>query len=243
MKTKVHRMGGPVNRESVVQQVINKITDSIMTGELKPGDKLPTELELIETFGVSRNSLRSALQTLRAYGVIEVRRPEGTFVCDGVSPQVLNPMLYSILLRKSEAAKDVVELRQVIDFGVSKFIVQQGLNSEDQEKLEKKYYELVEAIMTEKYDINQIACLDMEFHSLMAQATNNSMLVMLNEFLLNITSESRYRTIKKIYSENDREYLVKAHRVHLDALEQKEGSNLDDALNFSYYYWKNSYDL
>lgn len=242
MKTK-GRLGGPVNRESVVQQVINKITDSIMTGELKPGDKLPTELELIDTFGVSRNSLRSALQTLRSYGVIEVKRPEGTFVCDGISPQALNPMLYSILLRKDAAAKDVVDLRQVIDFGLSKYLVQHGISADDEEQLENGYRELVAAIMEKNYDINDITNKDMEFHSLMAKATHNSMIVMLNEFLLNITYESRYRTVKKIYAADDREYLVKAHRMHLDAVEKKEGSNLDEALDFGYYYWKDSYNL
>ena len=65
---------------------------------------------------------------------------------------------------------------------------------------------------------------------------------MLNDFLLNLTSESRYRTIKKIFEENDREYLEKTHRMHLDALEKKPGSNIEEALEFSHYYWKNSYN-
>ena len=59
----------PVGGESVVQQVINKITDAIVSGELRPGDRLPPELELIEDMHVSRNTLRAAIQTLRAYGV------------------------------------------------------------------------------------------------------------------------------------------------------------------------------
>ncbi len=236
-------MGGPVKKESVVQQVINKITDAIMVGDLKPGEQLPTEMELIEMFDVSRNSLRSALQTLRAYGVIEVRRPEGTFVCDQFNPQMLNPMLYSILLQNEGATKDVVALRQVIDFGVSQLIVHNGLSDDDMEKLEQKYDGLVEAIMEENYDCQKVVDKDMELHSQMAEATHNSMIAMLNEFLLNLTSESRLRTVQRIYRENDREYLVKAHRKHLDALERKPGSNLEDALEFSYYYWKSSFEM
>ena len=121
----------PVGGESVVQQVINKITDSIISGELKPGDRLPPELELIEAMQVSRNTLRSAVQTLRAYGVLEVRRPEGTFVCESANPQILNPMLYSILLHEQESFQDVVGLRQMIDMGVSKLVLQQGLTEEE----------------------------------------------------------------------------------------------------------------
>ena len=66
----------PIKNESLVQRIINKITDSIIAGELKPGDKLPTEMELIAAFQVSRNTVREAIRTLIAYGVVEIRRPE-----------------------------------------------------------------------------------------------------------------------------------------------------------------------
>ena len=77
----------PVSNESVVQQVINKITDAIMAGEFKPGDKLPTEMEMISLFKVSRNSCvrryrpcaltawsRCAARRAPLYAVISPRR-------------------------------------------------------------------------------------------------------------------------------------------------------------------------
>lgn len=230
----------PVNNESVVQQVINKITDAIISGELNPGDKLPPELELVETLRVSRNSLRSAIQTLRAYGVLEVRRPEGTFVCSNISPQMLNPMLYSIILHERDAYKDLTGLRQIIDTGISKLIIKNGLSDEEIKILEERYDGLVALLMAEDYDIQAITDADLYFHEAVAEATHNSLAVMLNDFLLNITSESRYRTIKTVFEANDREYLMKAHRMHLDALEKKPGVDIEEALEFSYFYWKNS---
>lgn len=232
----------PVSNESVVQQVINKITDAILAGELKPGDRLPPELELISAFHVSRNSLRSAIQTLRAYGVLEVRRPEGTFVCSNFSPQMLNPMLYSIILHERDSYKDLTGLRQIIDMGISKLVINRGLSREETEALERQYDKFIGLLMAEDYDIQAIAEADMGLHELIAKATHNSLAVMLNDFLLNLTSESRYRTIKKIFEENDREYLEKTHRMHLDALEKKPDSNIEEALEFSHYYWKNSYN-
>ena len=232
----------PVSNESVVQQVINKITDAILAGELKPGDRLPPELELISAFHVSRNSLRSAIQTLRAYGVLEVRRPEGTFVCSNFSPQMLNPMLYSIILHERDSYKDLTGLRQIIDMGISKLVINRGLSREETEALERQYDKFIGLLMAEDYDSQAIAEADMGLHELIAKATHNSLAVMLNDFLLNLTSESRYRTIKKIFEENDREYLEKTHRMHLDALEKKPGSNIEEALEFSHYYWKNSYN-
>lgn len=229
-----------INNESVVQQVINRITDAIIAGRLKPGDQLPTEMELVSTFGVSRNSLRSAIQTLRAYGVLEVRRPEGTFVRSGPSPELINPMIYNILLQKENSYQDIVALRELVDTGVSKIIVDRGLNEEDEEKLELLYENLVTELRRERYDLKRVADADKAFHVGMAECTYNSMVIMLNTFLLNITEESRFRTIRKVFEAEDREYLVKTHRDHLDALERKEGSDLEEAIKFSYYYWKDT---
>ncbi len=72
-----------LNSESVVQQVINCLTDAIIHKELRPGDKIPTEMELAQTLGVGRNSIREAIKILVYLGVLEIRRAEGTFVCEG----------------------------------------------------------------------------------------------------------------------------------------------------------------
>lgn len=229
-----------INNESVVQQVINRITDAIISGALKPGDQLPPEMELISTFGVSRNSLRSAIQTLRAYGVLEVRRPEGTFVRKDASPEMLNPMLYSLILHKSDSYKDITGLREIIDLGISKLILENGLTEEEISDLERVYDNLVRELRKEKYDLDRIADADKAFHEHVAVTSHNSMAVMLNEFLLNITSESRYRTIQKVFEADDREYLVKTHRIYLDALEGKPGMDVEEALKYSYYYWKDA---
>lgn len=229
-----------INNESVVQQVINRITDAIISGALKPGDQLPPEMELISTFGVSRNSLRSAIQTLRAYGVLEVRRPEGTFVRRGASPELLNPMLYSLILHKDDSYKDITGLREMIDFGISRLVIENGLTAEETETLESVYDELVYELRKEQYDLKKIADTDKKFHQCVAKASHNSMAEMLSEFLLNITAESRARTIRNVFDANDREYLVKTHRLHLDALEGKPGLSLDEVLEFSYYYWKDA---
>lgn len=241
MTEEKNKILGPINSESIVQQVINKITEAIISGELKPGDRLPPEMELTETLRVSRNSLRAAMQALRTIGVLEVRRPEGTFVCNGFRTEMLNPMLYNIILFKDETHQDLLGLRQIIDIGISKLVISQGLTQEEENMLEASYQKLVDEIQKEDYDIESITVADLNFHKSIAEATHNSLAVMINEFLLNITQEGRYRTVKTIFDCNDREYLVKNHRMHLDALERKPGSDIDKALEFSYIYWKDIY--
>ncbi|MBO5543501.1 MAG: FadR family transcriptional regulator [Oscillospiraceae bacterium] len=232
-----------IGGESVVQQVMNKITDAIASGDLKPGDRLPPELELISAMHVSRNTLRAAIQTLRAYGVLEVRRPEGTFVCESFTPQLLNPMIYRIILASQESDQELIGLRKIMDMGISKLVIQQGLSEQRTAELEALYEDLKKKLQAEKPDIEAISEADLRFHDGVAKATHNNLAVTFNDLLLNLTSESRSRTIRRIFANNDAEYLVRVHRMHLDALEQKPGSDIDQALDYSYLYWKDSFDL
>ena len=231
-----------VGGESVVQQVINRISDAIISGELKPGDRLPPELELIEAMHVSRNTLRAAVQTLRAYGVLEVRRPEGTFVCDSFSPQMINPMIYRVILARQDY-QELIGLRKILDMGISKLIIQEGLSEERTAKLEALYEDLVHELRAKEPNLETIAEADLRFHDGIARATHNELAVTLNDLLHNLTTESRLRSIRRIFANNDSEYLVRVHRMHLDALEKKPGSDIDEALDYSYLYWKESFDL
>ena len=222
-----------IGGESVVQQVINKITDAIVSGELKPGDRLPPELELIEAMHVSRNTLRAAVQTLRAYGVLEVRRPEGTFVCDSFSPQMINPMIYRVILARQDY-QELIGLRKILDM---------GLSEERTAKLEALYEDLVRELRAKEPNLETIAEADLRFHDGVARATHNELAVTLNDVLQDLTTESRLRSIRRIFDNNDSEYLVRVHRMHLDALERKPGSDIEEALDYSYLYWKESFDL
>ena len=70
----------PVKKVLVTQSVTQQLIDLIMNGSIAPGEKLPTEKQLMEVFNVGRSSLREAIRALVALELIEVRVPEGTFV-------------------------------------------------------------------------------------------------------------------------------------------------------------------
>ena len=71
-----------LQNKSVVENIIDKIISAIIAGELAPGDQLPTEIELCRDLGVGRNSVREAIKKLEAYGVVYIKRAEGTFVSE-----------------------------------------------------------------------------------------------------------------------------------------------------------------
>ncbi len=89
-----------LQNKSVVENIIDKIISAIIAGELAPGDQLPTEIELCRDLGVGRNSVREAIKKLEAYGVVYIKRAEGTFVSETYSQKMLDPMLYGRILRR-----------------------------------------------------------------------------------------------------------------------------------------------
>ena len=69
-----------IKRKPISAEILHMITDNILAGNLKPGDKLPTEFELAESLGVGRNSVREAIKMLHSLGVVEVKMGAGTFI-------------------------------------------------------------------------------------------------------------------------------------------------------------------
>ena len=74
--------------------------------------------------GVGRNSIREAIKILVYLGVLEIRRAEGTFVCEGFSESMIDPMIYGIILDKEDSYENLMELRELIEVGVMQLAMQ-----------------------------------------------------------------------------------------------------------------------
>ncbi|MGK2867361.1 MAG: FadR/GntR family transcriptional regulator, partial [Mycobacterium sp.] len=72
----------PVNRRSVPEDVFEQIVAEVLSGEMKPGDSLPSERRLAEVLGVSRPAIREALKRLTSIGLVEIRQGDATTVRD-----------------------------------------------------------------------------------------------------------------------------------------------------------------
>jgi DNA-binding FadR family transcriptional regulator len=126
-----------LKKESVVQSVINCLTDAIRAEDLKPGDRIPPEPELAETLGVARSSVREAVKILTYLGVLESKRSEGTFVCSGYKESMIDPMVYGIILNK-DSFENLMELREMTEAGMMRLAIEHHDESE-LEDLEAKY--------------------------------------------------------------------------------------------------------
>ena len=169
----------PVGGQSVVNKIVDNITNAIINGELNPGDKIPTEAELSESMGAGRNSVREAIKVLEAYGVVHIKRAEGTFVSQEYDSRMIYPVLYGIILQK-DSTSQIVELRKVIDVGLLQLAVDKlrskSLEQTQMEAIEKAMEELEYQAHMDKPQARSLYEADVQFHMAIVGITENVML-------------------------------------------------------------------
>src|SRR5512140_2542828 len=104
----------PIKPKKVSSQIAEQIRTSILNGEFNPGDKLPPERELAEMFGVSRPSVREALNILAAAGLVEAYQGAGTVVKALVDTTTGSPLSEFIKVEQ-ERALAVIEVRKCME--------------------------------------------------------------------------------------------------------------------------------
>jgi GntR family transcriptional repressor for pyruvate dehydrogenase complex len=104
----------PIPRPTLTDEIVKRLTGYILENRLRPGDKLPSERDLMAQLGVGRNSLREAVKTLSAVGVVEVAVGEGTFVGQGDASALAKPLSWALLMNES-SAREVIQARRLLE--------------------------------------------------------------------------------------------------------------------------------
>ncbi|MET7398222.1 FadR/GntR family transcriptional regulator [Dactylosporangium sp. NPDC005572] len=162
-----------VNRVS--QSIIDQIKLLLRQGRLKPGDRLPSERELCERFGVSRVTVREALRVLEASGLIEIRvgARGGAFVTSPTSQQI-GEGLADLMSLSPMSAPQVTEARQIFELSIVPLVVERATD-EDIAAL-RGMLELHRAALERgEYDMS----LSADFHVRVAACTHNPAIEML----------------------------------------------------------------
>ena len=227
--------GKKIKKRSVVQQVIDALTQAMIDKELKPGDKIPTELELSESLGVGRLSIREAIKVLVYYGVLEIRRPEGTFVCEGISDNMIDPMLYGIILHDDESYGSIKELRQMMEVGVIKLAMQK-CTADDKKELMEKYDDFKKAVKADCISVDEVFEADNEFHRVVSEIGGNPLIDKINSLVRILTYDIRYETVKNMIDSGEGKTLLSAHKKICDAIFKKDDKNIEDVVDYGYFY-------
>jgi len=155
----------PVSRETVSAQIRAQLTQRIATGDLAPGQQVPSERELAEQFQVARTSVREAMQGLLSLGVIE-RRGNRSFVAEHL-PDVIVPADAG----QKGFVTELFETRRVLELPV--FLMAAERASAE----ERAAVEAVAAKFVGDLEIAEFRALDREFHTTVAAACGNPLLI------------------------------------------------------------------
>ena len=223
----------PIDNTSVVQQVIDRLTYAMIYKELRPGDKLPTEMELAASFGVGRNSIREAIKILVSFGVLDIRRPEGTFVASGFSDKMINPLLYGIILDQSDSPDSLKELREWIDFGILELAMEKA-EPEDLFQLEEQLNKLLAEI--DGGNVENVFIADDHFHEAISTAAHNSLLGQIAKLVRTLTSEIRMSIIRNMINLGKSAELKKAHEDLFHVVKDKNDTAARKMLVEGYFY-------
>lgn len=238
MPEKKNLLKKQLHKDSVVNQVVKQITDSIIAGDLKPGDKLPTEPELCENFGIGRNSVREAIKILEAYGVVCIKRAEGTFVNDSYNHKMLDPMLYGILLDKNLRI-NIIQVRKVLDTGMLYQIISM-ITDEKMDKIQQEFESLKTVVLGEGVAAKQVLQADVDFHRALVESTGNPILCNMHEYVDRITTPSREKTVELVLEKNQAEKFILLHQKIINLLLEKNYQNIESVLAEHYQFWVES---
>ena len=165
--------------EKVSDRIIDQIRDAVLSGRLKPGDRLASEKELIAQFEVSKATMREALRVLEAMGLVEIRKGTqgGVFVAE-VDMKTTVHGIMNFLHFKSVSVRDITMLRFMIEPSVA-HLASLVRSQEDIDNL-------TEILEQHDGDRATVAGREIGFHRYLARMAGNPMLILIMDFLDNL---------------------------------------------------------
>ena len=159
-----------VVKSSVSQQVFDQLRQQILSGSWKPGDKLPSENELAAQFGVSRVTVRNALQKLSGLGLLETRFGEGSFIRGPEAGAALNQLVPMLYLGR-ETLRDILTFRRMVEGPICEIACRRATDGEIEQ-----LRQLLGQMERAEADLAAFARLDSQFHELLARLTRSRMM-------------------------------------------------------------------
>lgn len=206
----------PISPKKISAQIAEQIRSSILSGEFTPGDKLPPERELAEMFGVSRPSVREALNMLAASGLVMSYQGGGTVVMSLVETSAGNS-LSELIRSQQERALDVIEVRKGMESWTAYYAAQRAL-PEDLRRME----EIVNGMERNLSSMSPSEDLDANFHIVIARATHNVVWLHLMQNIFDAMKEFQQSVWRAVYlTGEDHKLLYRHHYSIFEAIRSR----------------------
>jgi len=173
------------------EKIIEKIREMMLSGQLKSGEKIPSERELTEMFQVSRVPIREALKTLEFLGVIQNVRGEGMYIRN-ISVEDLIEKMGFAMEASINTIEELYEVREVLEIKAVRLAALRR-NINDIEKMQRIIIQMDQNIKEGK-EVHELA---IKFHTLIFEASKNKVLFGINEYLSNLLKMARKKTMSR----------------------------------------------
>jgi len=210
----------PVRRSGVRRQVFEQLRDRILEHAWPPGAKIPSEKTLAETLGVSRVSVREAVQMLASLGLLETRQGGGTYVLEHGGELFLHPLLPMLALDAPDILH-VLEYRKIVEKGIVALVVERAGEAEIGE-LERAF----DAMVRSKDDARAFAEADLNFHLALAKASRNPVVTKVNAVITDVLRVSMYGIVDTLGARDGLYY----HRRILEAIKARNGPRAESLM-------------
>jgi GntR family transcriptional regulator, transcriptional repressor for pyruvate dehydrogenase complex len=203
----------PIKQEKISSKIVNQIKNLILEGDLKPGDPLPPERELMKLFNVSRPSIREALKSLMGMGFLETARGNRTVVRSLASGRILEP-LHQMLKDDISIVFDIIEVRKAIE-AWNAFYAAKRATSEDIARLEDNMETMRAKLDKDGFNLETE---DADFHLALSEATHNKVQTHIMFTIYDILKNS----IGKYYTDIDIETVYGQHMEVVAAVKERD---------------------
>ena len=196
----------------ISDQIIDQIRDAVLSGKLKPGNRLASEKELADQFGVSKATMREAMRVLEVLGLIEIRKGlgGGIFIAE-VGMRTTIHSIINFLHFQPVSIKEITTLRYLIEPTVAQ-IAASKITEKDIQNLKKILGENPSASVDE-------VSKEIGFHRYLARMAENTLLILIVDFVDNLLDSIKSKA--KLGPDFYRD-VRKAHQQILDCLIKKD---------------------
>ncbi len=166
----------------------------ILEGSLKPGDRLPPERELAVDLGVSRPSLREAIQKLASKGMVHSRQGGGTYVTDRLEASFIDPWR-EMLGAHPNLREDLLEFRRMLEGQAAEWAAERA-TEDDLRRLDQAFEELTRAFAAD--DLARRSACDIGFHQVICEAAHNAMVGHLSSALFRLLHDNLHLNLGEL---------------------------------------------
>ena len=202
-----------VRQRRLSDDIVEQLEGMILEGTLKSGERLPAERALAERFGVSRPSLREAIQKLAAKGLLVSRQGSGNYVVDSLGSTFSDPLLH-LLESNPEAQRDLLEFRQTLEASCAYYAALRATEV-DRERLTAAF-EALQDCYARADEVSRVeeGAADARFHLAIAEASHNAVLLHTIRGLFDLLKRNVVTNIGGMYQQRTetRDMLINQHR-------------------------------